>query len=240
VVKPEIFVAAPELLADAFVARLERQAAEAIAARGRFTIAVPGGSAASLLFPSFARAGIEWSLTEVSWSDERAVPDFDSESNYALADRLWLSSTAVPSANIHRLHAPGNVPIALERAAEAAHAELIRWLGDPPRFDVLLLGVGEDGHIASLFPGHPLLAEQRRYVAALSDSPKPPPSRLTLTLPAIAAARQLVIAALGSSKAAAIGRALHDPDCGSPLALALAGSSRCWLLLDPPAARELR
>ena len=116
---------------------------------------------------------------------------------------------------------------------------MIAGLGRPPRLDLLWLGVGADGHVASLFPGHPLLAERRRFVAAVVDSPKPPPRRLTLTLPAIAAARCLVVTALGESKAAAVGAALGEAGSGLPLALALAAADQAWLLLDPDAALQL-
>lgn len=237
--KPEILVEAPEKLATAFVDRLVRQAATAIAARGRFSIALPGGSVAIRFFPSVAQASVDWGRTDIFWSDERAVAITDPESNFALADGLLLRPAVVPQASLHRL--PADLPD-LAQAATAAEREMVDCLGDPPRLDLLLLGVGADGHVASLFPGHRLLAERRRYVAALTDAPKPPPARLTLTLAAIAAARQLAVVAFGAAKAAAIGAALGDPGCGSPLALALArtgGDGRAWLLLDPAAAREL-
>ena len=164
------------------------------------------------------------------------MPPADPESNFGLAERLWLAPAAVPEANRHRL--PAELPD-LEAAAAAAEAEMIAGLGDPPRLDLLWLGVGADGHVASLFPGHPLLAERRRFVAAVVDSPKPPPRRLTLTLPAIAAARWLVVTALGESKAAAVGAALGEAGSGLPLALALAAADQAWLLLDPDAALQL-
>lgn len=229
----EILVAAPERLAAAFVDRVEREAGEAVVARGRFAIALTGGSAAASLLPQLASARIDWSRTDVFWGDERAVPATDPESNFALAQRLLLEPAQVPVANLHRL--PADLPD-LAAAAAAGETELLSCLGDPPRLDLLWLGVGADGHVASLFPGHPLLHERRRFVAAVVDSPKPPPRRLTLTLPAIAAARQLVVTALGESKAAAVGAALGDAASGLPLAMALATADRAWLLLDPGAA----
>ncbi|MBP9146985.1 MAG: 6-phosphogluconolactonase [Thermoanaerobaculia bacterium] len=234
--KPEILVAAPEELAAAFVDRLERQAAAAIAERGRFSLALTGGSAATALLPRLVCAAIDWRRTDVFWGDERAVPATDPESNFALAQRLLLGPAQVPVANLHRL--PADLPD-LEAAGVAGETEMLGCLGDPPRFDVLWLGVGTDGHVASLFPGHPLLHERRRFVAAVVDSPKPPPRRLTLTLPAIAAARCLVVTALGESKAAAVGAALGEAGSGLPLALALAAADQAWLLLDPDAALQL-
>lgn len=234
--KPEIVVAAPERLATAFVDYLERQAAAAIAGRGRFAIALPGGSAAVRFFPHLAGSAIDWRRSDIFWSDERAVPCTDPESNFALAERLLLRPAAVPGANVHRL--PADLPD-LAQAAAAAERELREHLGEPPHLDLLWLGVGEDGHVASLFPGAPLLDERRRFVAAVHDSPKPPAGRLTLTLPAIAAARAVVVTALGEGKAPAVGAALREPGSRQPLALALAAAERPWLLLDLAAAREV-
>lgn len=243
--KPEILIGTREQLVEAAAVRLEAVAAEALAARGRFAIALPGGSVATNFFPHLARARVDWTRTDFFWSDERAVPTSDPESNFGVANCLWLTPAAVPAVNVHRLHADGSPGSNgsntddLERAAVADEEELVRRLGTPPRLDLLLLGVGPDGHVAALFPGHPVLAERHRFVAAVTDAPKPPSARLTLTLPALAAARLVVVAALGESKAAAIGAALQDETSQLPLALALAGASRAWLLLDPGAACRL-
>lgn len=234
--QPEILVGAPERLADSFVERLECAAAAAIAARGRFALALTGGSAATAFLPRLVSARVDWERTEFFWGDERAVPPTDRESNFALAQRLLLGPLAVPVANLHRL--PADLPD-LDRAAAAAERELVRCLGEPPRLDLLWLGVGDDGHVASLFPGSPLLDERRRYVAAVHDSPKPPANRLTLTLAAIAAARLVVVTALGEAKAGPVALALREPSSRLPLALALAAAERSCLLLDPVAAREL-
>lgn len=234
--KPEILVGAPEKLAAVFIDRLERQAADAIAARGRFSIALPGGSMAVRFLPHLAEAGVDWSRTDIFWSDERAVATTDPESNFALAERLLLRPAAVPRANIHRL--PADLAD-LPQAAAAAERDLVERLGEPPHLDLLWLGVGEDGHVASLFPGAALLDERRRWVAAVHDSPKPPPGRLTLTLATIAAARAIVVTAFGKAKANAIAATLREPESRLPLALALAVAKRSWLLLDLAAARGL-
>lgn len=234
-VRTEVLVDAPERLLAAARARLEAAGAEAIAARGRFALALTGGSAASLFFPALAKADVDWLRCDFFWSDERAVPVTDPESNYGLAKRLWLDPAGIPPANVHRL--PGELAD-LDAAATAAEEEVLACLGDPPRLDWLWLGVGEDGHVASLFAGSPLLDERRRYVAAVPDSPKPPARRLTLTLPAIAAARLVVVTALGAAKAGPVAAALGEPDSRLPLALALAAARRSWLLLDPTAAAQ--
>jgi 6-phosphogluconolactonase len=100
--------------------------------------------------------------------------------------------------------------------------------------------VGPDGHVCSLFPGHPLLAERRRWVAVVEDSPKPPPRRLTLTLPVLAAAELVVVAALGTSKAEVVREALADKESALPLALVVRQARRAVLLLDPDAAQLIR
>jgi 6-phosphogluconolactonase len=127
----------------------------------------------------------------------------------------------------------------LTLAARSYEDEMTRVIGASPHLDVALLGVGPDGHVCSLFPGHPLLFERQRLVAPIEDSPKPPPRRLTLTLPALWASEVLVVAALGEAKAAVIREALGDAASGLPVALAVRGARRAVVLLDPPAASRL-
>jgi 6-phosphogluconolactonase len=234
--EPEILVASRQTLVESAARRIERAAQFAIAQRGRFTIALPGGSVAAEFFPRLSRISVDWRRTDFFWSDERAVPPDDPESNFGQAERLWLAPAAVPEENRHRLRAELQD---LEAAAAAAQLEMIADLGAPPRLDLLWLGAGEDGHVASLFPGSPMLDERWRFVVAVTDSPKPPSRRLTLTLAAIAAARMVVVTALGRAKAGAIAAALREADSRMPLALALAGAESSWLLLDPEAGSGL-
>lgn len=234
--RTEFLVDAPERLLVAVCARFEVAAAEAIAARGRFALALPGGSAGTLFFPALARARVDWSRCDFFWSDERAVAVSDRDSNYGMAKRLWLDPAAVPAASVHRL--PAELPD-LDAAATAGESELLACLGYPPRLDWLWLGVGEDGHVASLFPGSPLLDERRRYVVAVANAPKPPAGRLTLTLAAIAAARQVIVTAIGEAKAPAVATALREPESRLPLALVLAAAESSWVGLDAAAAGDL-
>jgi 6-phosphogluconolactonase len=229
----DLIVDKPPGLRETLAARLEDEGRRALAARGRFALALPGGSVATAFFARLSTVPLDWSRTDFFWGDERAVPPSDPASNYALARALWLEPAGVPAARIHRL--PGEAAD-LEQAAAAAADDLVRVLGTPPRLDVLLLGVGPDGHVCSLFPGHALLDEDRRWVAALWDAPKPPPRRLTLTLPTIAAAELVVVAALGAEKAGAVRDALEDARSSSPLALVRRRARRLLVLLDPPAA----
>jgi 6-phosphogluconolactonase len=105
--------------------------------------------------------------------------------------------------------------------------------------DLVLLGMGPDGHVASLFPGHALLGETTRNVATVLDSPKPPPRRLTLTLPVLTAARVVVIGAFGASKAGIVRRAIEEADSRLPAALVARGAARAVWLLDAAAASQL-
>jgi 6-phosphogluconolactonase len=232
----EIIVGEAQALAEMFAGRLEQAARGVLSARGSFSIALPGGSVAAALFPRLARLPVDWMRVSFFWADERAVPPADPESNYGLARALWLAPAGVPEDRVHRMPAGATD---LEAAATAYEAELCRVLGDPPRIDLALLGVGPDGHVCSLFPGHRLLQERRRWVAALDDAPKPPPRRLTLTLPALAAARLVVVAALGPSKAEPIRSALAARDSPLPVAQVLRGAQPTLLLLDPEAAAGL-
>jgi 6-phosphogluconolactonase len=229
----EIVIDSPRALAGAFAARFETAAREALATRGRFACAVPGGSVAKAFFPALRVADVDWRRVEVFFTDERAVPPEDPASNHALARGLWLDHVPLDPARVHRM--PADRPD-LDAAAEDHAREMARVLGDPPRLDLALLGVGPDGHVCSLFPGHGALRERSRLVAAVSDSPKPPPRRLTLTLPALAAARRIALAAFGPAKAAVIREAVNDPASTLPVALVARCGPPVLFLLDPPAA----
>jgi 6-phosphogluconolactonase len=233
----ELMVDKPEALGGALARLLEGEVAAALAARGRYALALPGGSVATRFFPTLAAAAVDWTRVDFFWGDERAVPPDDPESNFGLADRLWLRPAGVPPERIHRMPADAED---LEAAAASHAAELARVAGAPPRLDLVLLGVGPDGHVCSLFPGHAALAETGRSVVAVRDSPKPPPRRLTLTLPVLAAAGRLVVAGFGSSKAAVLREAVEDEGSALPVALALRRSPRALALLDAEAASRLR
>jgi 6-phosphogluconolactonase len=226
----------PEDIPETLARCLEEEARNALGERGRFSVALPGGSVATSCFPRLAAASVDWSRTDFFWGDERAVPPEHADSNYGLARRLWLEPARVPASRIHRMKAEEPH---LEGAADAYTGEMVALLGTPPRLDVALLGVGPDGHVCSLFAGHPLLHEASRFTAAVHDSPKPPPRRLTLTLPALGAASLVVIVATGSAKMAVVRDAVEDAASPLPLARALRGANRALLLLDPAAAGGL-
>ncbi len=197
-------------------------------------MAIPGGSVATTFFPALSKIGVDWSRTDFFWTDERAVAPEDAESNYALALKLWLTPARVPPSRIHRLRGEERD---LEAAARTAAEELVEVAGDPPQLDLALVGVGEDGHVASIFPGHEI---PQGLVAPVYDAPKPPSRRLTLTLSVLANAGRVIIAALGPSKAAVVRDALELNDRATPLAALLGRSPAPLVLLDREAAILLK
>ncbi len=233
---PGIIVDKPTALTEALARHFEDVAGAAIAARGRFAVALPGGSVAATCFPRLAAASVDWSRTEFFFGDERAFPSTHPESNYALARALWLEKVSPDPRRVHRMPAERED---LAAAAAEYEADLVRTLGDPPRLDVVILGVGPDGHVCSLFPGHPVLREPSRRVAAVHDSPKAPPRRLTLTLPALFQARAVVVVATGAAKAPVIEAALQDAVSDLPVALVARGAGEVLFLVDEEAASLL-
>jgi 6-phosphogluconolactonase len=232
----DVIVGDLDELARILAARLARAAEHAHAERGRFALALSGGSLAEQLFPRLARSGFDAARTDFFWADERAVAPTSPDSNFGLAERLWLGPAGVPPVRVHRM--PAEAPD-LGRAAFDYEAELERVTGAPARLDAVLLGVGPDGHVASLFPGAAALAVDRPTVLAIEDSPKPPPRRLTLSLPLLAEARRVVVAAFGDAKAAVIAAAFATGRSELPLARLLRRAHRPLLLLDPAAASRL-
>jgi len=233
----ETLVDKAEFLPEALALRFEEEGRHALAARGRFTLALPGGSVATSFFPRLARVPFDWSRTDFFWGDERAVPPDHPDSNYAAARSLWLTPAGVPEASVHRMKA--EEPDLGEAAADYAR-ELAGVAGSPPRLDLVLLGVGPDGHVCSLFAGHPVLGLRDRAVAVVEDSPKPPPRRLTLTLPVVTGAELVIVVALGRGKAEIIRAALEDSGSALPVALVARQARRATFLLDVEAASLLR
>ena len=231
--RPEVHVGEVGEVLDLLAADFRAEATRTILDRGCFSVALPGGSVAVQCFPALARLPLEWRRLQFFWVDERAVPPTDSESNYAAAQALWFGPANVPIESIHRM--PADDPD-LSGAATAYSEQLTRALGSPPRFDFVLLGVGPDGHVASLFPDRPAVALERQWVAAVMDAPKLPQARLTLTLPVLAGAERLVVVAFGESKAEALAMAVEHPSSSLPLSVALRRSRRPLVLADCAAA----
>lgn len=189
-------------------------AAAACAERGRFSVALSGGSLLEIIAPALCsaalRGSIDWSGWYVFWADERWVPWSSPESNYGLAEDRFFSRVPIPREHIYGTDDSSDpAATALGYAAVLARVFKLRH-GQMPRFDLILLGVGEDGHTASLFPGHPVLAETEAWVVPVFDAPKPPPVRITMTLPLINNARNIVFVAAGRGKAEMVAK-IHNP-----------------------------
>ena len=223
-------------LADAFAGLLEDAYREARIEGRPVSIAVPGGSVAESFFPRLVKLPLDWRRVLVFFGDERGVKPDSDESNLAIARALWLDRVPIPMANVHRMR--GEEPD-LDGAARDYERLLVEALGAPPRIDLVLLGLGPDGHVCSLFPGHQALLETERYVVPVLNSPKPPAKRMTLTLLALAAARSVVLAAFGAAKASIVREAVEDPSSGLPAARALRVGPKAMALLDPEAASKL-
>ena len=223
-------------LTGRLAADFEAEYASVQAGGRQFTVALPGGSVATNCFPRLASLRLEWDRCEFFWVDERAVPADDPESNYGAARSSWLEPAGVPASRIHRMPADAqDLDDATARYADV----MSRIAGRPPILDYVMLGVGPDGHVASLFPGHALLHEARRPVAAVLDSPKPPPRRMTLAMPVLTAARRVVVAAFGRSKAEVMREALANPDSALPVAMVIRRAPRTLVLLDRDAGSLL-
>jgi 6-phosphogluconolactonase len=180
---------------------------------------------------------VAWDKVEFFWGDERAVGPDDPDSNYGLAKRLLLDPVRADPRRVHRIVGEGGD---LEAAACAYEEEMVRALGDPPRIDLVVLGLGPEGHVCSLFPGHPLLRERVRRVAVITDSPKPPQQRITFTMLPLELAGTICVAGFGESKAQAIREAVERHDSQIPVALAVRAARRALVLVDPAAAGLLR
>jgi 6-phosphogluconolactonase len=207
-------------LCEAAVDKIVRLAAAAVAERGRFMLAVSGGKTPEPLYELLAqspwRERIDWTRVEVFWSDERCVPPESSESNFRLVHESLLSKLDPVPRAVHRIEGEGPDR---DRAAEAYEDEIRLAFGarrgeGPPSFDLVLLGMGADGHTASLFPHAPALGESVEWVVS-SRAPAPPHDRITMTLPLLNRARTALFLVAGAEKSAALAAVLsgsgHDP-----------------------------
>lgn len=182
-------------------------AREAVAARGRFCVVLPGGRTPAVLFAALRSAPwvekVPWRESHFFWTDERCVPADDANSNYGLAQRELLTQVPIPAGHVHRAPTEIGSP---DKAARAWEHELREFFSAGtrttafPEFDLVILGVGPDGHTASLFPGAPALEVSKRWVARTASMGTPPVPRLTLTLPVFNHAREVVFLAAGPDK----------------------------------------
>ncbi|MFC2078266.1 6-phosphogluconolactonase, partial [Candidatus Bipolaricaulota bacterium] len=189
-----------DALYDHVAARFEALAGEAVSERRRFLVALSGGSTPIPLYERLAYSkSIEWEAVHVFWSDERCVPPDDPASNYGTTRRALLEGIPIPSGNVHRIEGERD-PV---EAADAYEVLIRHELAEDGRLDLVLLGIGADGHTASLFPLHQALTETVRWILPVHVSAEPA-WRITMTLPLINAARQVILLAVGRDKAEAV------------------------------------
>ncbi len=195
-----VVVPGPAELAEAAASWTAERITAAVAGRRACYLALAGGETPRGCYKRLAgppyRDSLPWASVFVYWSDERQVPLDDPASNYAMAKAALFDHVPIPPEQVFPL--VGDPTPALRAVPPD--------VGGRPRFDVIHLGLGEDGHTASLFPGSPALQEAQALVAAVHNAPKPPPDRLTLTLPVINAARAVLFMVQGASKREALAR----------------------------------
>lgn len=215
----------------------------AIAERGQATVVLTGGGTGVGLLRRVGErsAEIPWEKVHVYWGDERFVPADDDERNDKQAREALLDHVGIPETNVHAMAATdGEFGDDLDAAAEGYSQLLAETFDAPgPEFDVHLLGMGGEGHINSLFPDTAAVQETERLVVGVTDSPKPPPRRITLTLPAIQRSREVWLVVAGEAKADAVAAAIGGAKpVDVPAAGALGTEATVWLL-DEAAASKL-
>jgi 6-phosphogluconolactonase len=216
-------------------------ATEALQTHGRFTVALAGGSTPLQAYKLMADASLEWLNIHIFWGDERCVPPVHPESNYGSTVPVLLDRIAIPPGNVHRIHGE----IAAEEAARDYELELRRFFQyELPRFDLVMLGLGPDGHTASLFPGAPAVHERNRWTAAVTHRTWPPPpiDRVTLTLPVFNASANVIFLVAGADKAEIFYRVQKSSPQPDPLpaqAVKPASGNLRWLVDRFAAARIL-
>jgi 6-phosphogluconolactonase len=246
---PEIFVHPDgDLLARAAAARTITRLVDAVASAGTAHLVVTGGGIGTKVLAALAAApardAVDWGLVDFWWGDERFEPAGDPERNETGARAALLDHIAVSPARVHVIPGPDGPDGDDPDAAAARYAAALAAATRPedhaavPSFDILMLGIGPEGHVASIFP-ESAAARDERAVVTVRNSPKPPPTRISLTFPSIQAAREVWILASGAEKAEAVAMALSG---AGPLQLPAAGArgrARTLFLLDAAAASKL-
>lgn len=216
---------------------------DAVAARGEAAIVLTGGGTGIGLLKRVGERSdeIDWSKVHVYWGDERFVPADDDERNDKQAREALLDHVGIPETNVHAMAATdGEFGDDLDAAAEG-YAQLLTetFGGRGPEFDVHLLGMGPEGHINSLFPDTAAVQETERLVVGVTDSPKPPPRRITLTIPAIRRSREVWLVVSGEGKADAVAAAVGGAKAIDVPAAGAEGVEATVWLLDEAAASKL-
>ncbi|MGI8537172.1 MAG: 6-phosphogluconolactonase [Mycobacteriales bacterium] len=241
-----VVVRDPEVLAEAVAARLLTRLIDGQAVRGQASVVLTGGgvgiAALAAVARSPARAAVDWRRVDVWWGDERFVPIGDPERNERQARQALLDDLDLDPARVHPMGALGGVDGDDPDAAAARYADELRAAAPPgfaaPPFDVLLLGMGAEGHTASIFP-ESAAAHDERLVLGVHGCPKPPPTRVSLGFPALCAAREVWLVVAGADKATMVAMALSGAGRVQVPAAGVAGTAQTLWLLDEAAASAL-
>lgn len=228
-------------IADGFVSLMTSLARQ----REQIHVVLTGGSVGTDVLAALAaparRGSLDWASIHFWWGDERWLPAGDDERNDAQAERAFLSQISVPAQNVHRFPVDDGA-VSLDGAARTYAAELERFAGpgsSHPEFDLVFLGMGPDAHIASLFPGHEGMKEKNATVIAVRDCPKPPPERLSLTLPTINSAERIWLCLSGTDKAPALGLALAGANVLEVPAAGVSGRQETVFFVDSDATLDV-
>ncbi len=228
-------------LAREAAGRILGQAQQAVLSRGRFSLVLSGGSTPGSLYRLLGdeprRSQVPWDSVHLFWGDERCVPPDDESSNYWLAWQALISRVPIPPDNVHRIRGE----LAPKAAARAYRREMEDFFCGPlPRFDLVLLGLGSDGHTASLFPGSGALDAQAEVAVAVEAQYEGRPTqRVTLTLPAINTARQALFLVSGAAKAEIVARVLGSRGGALPAGQVRPAAGELIWLLDEDAASQM-
>lgn len=237
-----------EALAEAAAARIITTLVERQAATGHASICLTGGgigiAVLAEIAASPARDAVDWSNVDFWWGDERYLPEGDAQRNETVARAALLSQVSVSPSRVHPMPGPWASGSDVDRAADDYARELAAAArpedhGPVPTIDIVLLGIGPDAHVASLFPGQPALHDDRPCTA-VRGAPKPPPVRISLTFPTLNAAREIWVLASGREKAGAVRLALTEGAGAFQVpAAGVRGRNRTLFLIDEAAASKL-
>ncbi|KAI9305125.1 6-phosphogluconolactonase [Cunninghamella echinulata] len=222
---------------------VEKVSYEAIKDHGAFSLAISGGSLPKLLSKDLANnKQVDFSKWHVFWADERCVGLDDDDSNYKEVKKQLLNHVGIPEHQIHPIHEQYAKEKNADQAAKEYQQQLEAYFGTPsfPQFDLILLGMGPDGHCCSLFPGHPLLDENKLWVAPITDSPKPPPERITLTLPVVNHSQCIAFVTAGEGKQEMVQKIIEQPELQLPCQRVQPHQGKVYWFIDQPAANKLK
>ncbi len=230
-----------EGVADFAVNKWLKISSQAFADKGYFSAALSGGKTPVYFYRRLvvSKNIVSWDKIHIFLADERFVPPYDKESNYGLIKEHLLNHVKIPDENVHRIQTEG---ITLEQSARRYEEDIRRFFrseGDSiPQFDLIMLGIGEDGHTASLFPGASSLTVTERLAIAVTTD-RIPHNRISLSLPVLTNAKRIMFLVTGANKAKRVKEIMEDEECTLPAALVLQQSRGAWFVLGESAASLL-